>query len=157
MVHNHSEFRFMSRRALQTLANYPERNPYLRGMIPLIGFKSTTVDEVILERQTGVSKYTLNKLFNLALDGITSFSTKLLSIMVKAGLIFIIISLAIACYVIYLLFVHIAVPGLASLMLSVWFVGGVILIALEIVGIYIDKIHTVVKHHPLYNIKDLLE
>lgn len=157
MVYNHADFRFLSRRVLQALANYPERNLYLRGMIPLIGFNSTTVEDVISERQAGVSKYTLNKMLNLAMDGITSFSTKPLTLMVSAGLIFILVSLAIACYVVYSLIVHTAVPGWASLMLSVWFVGGVILVALGIVGIYIGKIYAEVKRRPLYNVKDLLD
>lgn len=157
MVYNHADFRFLSRRVLQALANYPERNLYLRGMIPLIGFNSTTVEDVISERQAGVSKYTINKMLNLAMDGITSFSTKPLTLMVSAGLIFILVSLVIACYVVYSLIVHTAVPGWASLMLSVWFVGGVILVALGIVGIYIGKIYAEVKRRPLYNVKDLLD
>ena len=157
MVYNHADFRFLSRRVLQALANYPERNLYLRGMIPLIGFNSTTVEDVISERQAGVSKYTLNKMLNLAMDGITSFSTKPLTLMVSAGLVFILVSLVIACYVLYSLIVHTAVQGWASLILSVWFVGGVILVALGIVGIYIGKIYAEVKRRPLYNIKDLLD
>lgn len=157
MVYNHADFRFLSRRVLQALANYPERNLYLRGMIPLIGFNSTTVEDVISERQAGVSKYTLNKMLNLAMDGITSFSTKPLTLMVSAGIIFILISLVIACYVLYSLIVHTAVQGWASLILSVWFVGGVVLLALGIVGIYIGKIYAEVKRRPLYNVKDLLD
>ena len=157
MVYNHADFRFLSRRVLQALANYPERNLYLRGMIPLIGFNSTTVEDVISERQAGVSKYTLNKMLNLAMDGITSFSTKPLTLMVSAGLVFILVSLVIACYVLYSLIVHTAVQGWASLILSVWFVGGVILVALGIVGIYIGKIYAEVKRRPLYNVKDLLD
>ncbi len=157
MVYNHADFRFLSRRVLQALSCYPERNLYLRGMIPLIGFNSTTVDDVIGEREAGVSKYTLSKMLNLALDGITSFSTKPLSLMVSAGLVFIFISLIIAGYVVYSLVVHTAVHGWASLMLSVWFVGGVILVAMGVLGIYIGKIYSEVKRRPIFNVKKILE
>lgn len=156
-VYNHADFRFLSRRVLQALSNYPERNLYLRGMVPLIGFKSTTVDDIISERQAGVSKYTLGKMINLAIDGISSFSTKPLGMVVSAGIIFILVSLAIACYVIYSLIVHTAVPGWASLMLSIWFVGGAVLLALGVVGMYVGKIYAEVKRRPLYNVKEILD
>lgn len=156
-VYNHADFRFLSRRVLQALSNYPERNLYLRGMVPLIGFKSTTVDDIISERQAGVSKYTLGKMINLAIDGISSFSTKPLGMVVSAGIIFILVSLAIACYVIYSLIVHTAVPGWASLMLSIWLVGGAVLLALGVVGMYVGKIYAEVKRRPLYNVKEILD
>ncbi len=156
-VYNHADFRFLSRRVLQALSNYPERNLYLRGMVPLIGFKSTTVDDIISERQAGVSKYTLGKMINLAIDGISSFSTKPLGMVVSTGIIFILVSLAIACYVIYSLIVHTAVPGWASLMLSIWFAGGAVLLALGVVGMYVGKIYAEVKRRPLYNVKEILD
>ena len=88
MVYNHADFRFLSKRVLDALANYPERNLYLRGLIPMIGFPSSTVDDVISERQAGVSKYTLSKMLNLAIDGITSFSVKPLYMVTSFGLAF---------------------------------------------------------------------
>lgn len=155
-VYNHADFRFLSRRVLDALSGFKERNIYLRGMIPMIGFPSTTVADVISERQAGVSKYTLRKMFNLALDGITSFSVKPLLAVITMGLVFILISLGILVYVLYSIFAHTAVAGWASLMLSVWFVGGVVLVAIGIVGVYVGKIYTESKGRPRYIIQDIL-
>lgn len=155
-VYNHADFRFLSRRVLDALSEFRERNVYLRGMIPMIGFPSTTVADVISERQAGRSKYTIGKMFNLALDGITSFSVKPLLAVITMGLVFILISLGILIYVLYSLFAHTAVAGWASLMLSVWFVGGVVLVAVGIVGIYVGKIYTESKGRPRYIIQDIL-
>lgn len=155
-VFNHADFRLMSRRALQMLEGYGERNLYLRGLIPMIGLPSTTVDDVIGERQAGVSKYTLSKMLNLALDGITSFSVKPLYSIVYLGIVFLIISFGIAIYVLHALITGTAVPGWSSLILSIWLVGGFILICIGITGVYIGKIYNEVKHRPLYNIQDIL-
>jgi len=155
-VYNHADFRFLSRRVLDALSEFKERNIYLRGLIPLIGFPSTKVNDVISERRAGTSKYTLRKMMNLALDGITSFSAKPLLCIVLIGLVFMLVSLGILVYVLYSLFAHTAVPGWASLMLSVWFVGGVILMAIGVVGIYVGKIYTESKGRPRYIIKSLL-
>ena len=157
MVYNHADFRFMSRRALDALSRYPERNLYLRGLIPQIGFPSTTVEDRISERQAGKSKYNLSRMMNLALDGITSFSTKPLVYVLYIGLLFILISIGIAVYVIYSLATGTAEHGWSSLMLSLWFVGGVILVALSIVGTYVGKIYGEVKQRPLYNVQDFLD
>ena len=156
-IFNHADFRLMSKRALDMLQGYDERNLYLRGLIPMIGLKSTTVDDVISEREAGKSKYVLSKMFGLALDGITSFSVRPIYGIIYLGLFFILISLIIGIYVIHALFCGTAVPGWSSLMLSVWFTGGVIMIAIGLVGIYIGKIYMEVKHRPLYNIKEVLE
>lgn len=155
-VFNHADFRLMSRRALQMLEGYGERNLYLRGLIPMIGLPSTTVDDVIGERQAGVSKYTLSKMLNLALDGITSFSVKPLYSIVYLGIVFLVISFGIAIYVLHALITGTAVPGWSSLILSIWLVGGFILICIGITGVYIGKIYNEVKHRPLYNIQDIL-
>ena len=155
-VFNHADFRLMSRRALQMLSGYDERNLYLRGLIPMIGLPSTTVDDVISERQAGTSKYTLNKMLNLALDGITSFSVKPLYNIIYLGIVFLVISFGIAIYVLHALITGTAVPGWSSLILSVWLVGGFVLICVGITGVYIGKIYNEVKHRPLYNIQDIL-
>lgn len=155
-VYNHADFRLMSRRALDMLAGYDERNLYLRGLIPMIGLQSATVDDVISERQAGASKYTLSKMLNLALDGITSFSVKPLYSIIYIGITFLIISFCIAIYVLHALIAGTAVPGWSSLILSVWLVGGFILIAVGITGVYIGKIYNEVKHRPLYNIQEIL-
>lgn len=156
IIYNHADFRFLSKRVLNALQSYPERNLYLRGLIPMIGFPSTTVDDVISEREAGVSKYTLSKMLNLALDGITSFSVKPLYLVTYIGVFFFFISICMGIYVAYSLIVHSAVQGWASLILSIWFVGGIILIAIGIVGTYVGKIYSEAKGRPKYVVQDLL-
>lgn len=155
-VFNHADFRLMSRRALNMLAGYQERNLYLRGLIPMIGLPSTTVDDVIGEREAGVSKYTLSKMLNLAMDGITSFSVKPLYNIIYLGVLFLVISLGIGIYVLHALIAGTAVPGWSSLILSIWLVGGFVLISVGVTGVYIGKIYNEVKRRPLYNIQEIL-
>ena len=155
-VYNHADFRFMSNRALKALAQYPERNLYLRGIIPTIGFRTATVDDVISERIAGQSKYTFTKMLRLASDGITSFSSKPMIIVLAAGSLMLIISLVMALYVIVSLLMGHYVPGWSSLMLSVWFIGSVITIGIGIIGTYIGKMYTEIKHRPLYIVADSL-
>ena len=156
-VFNHADFRFLSRRELDALSQYTERNLYLRGLIPLIGYSSTTVDDHISERQAGKSKYTLSKMLNLALDGITSFSVKPIYYIMYTGIAFIFISILIGIYVLVSLIMGTAVHGWASLMLSIWLVGGVTLLGVGGVGIYIGKMYNEVKHRPLYTVKEFLD
>ena len=146
----------MSRRVVEELARYDERNLYLRGIIPLIGFDSTTVDDVISERTAGKSKYTLPKMLNLALNGITSFSVKPIYGILSTGGIFVLISIAIGIYVLVSLLSGSAEHGWASLMLSIWFVGGIILLAIGVIGLYIGRIYIEVKQRPRYHIKERL-
>jgi glycosyltransferase involved in cell wall biosynthesis len=156
-IYNHADFRFISKRVLNQLALYREKNLYLRGIIPQIGYPSTTVDDVIAPRPAGESKYNLRRMLSLALNGITSFSVKPLYAILYLGIIFILISIIIGFYVIYSLIAHTAVHGWASLMLSVWLVGGFILIAVGGVGLYVGKIYQEVKDRPLYHVQDLLD
>jgi hypothetical protein len=139
------------------LADYGERNLYLRGLIPTIGLPSTTVDDVIGEREAGVSKYTLSKMLNLALNGITAFSVKPMYAIFTIGMLFIVVAFCIGIYVAYSLIMGTAVPGWSSLILSIWLVGGVILISMGVTGVYIGKIYTEVKRRPLYNIQEVLD
>lgn len=155
-VYNHADFRLMSRRALDMLADYDERNLYLRGLIPQIGLPSATVDDVISERYAGHSKYTLQKMLNLALNGITSFSVKPMYAIFHLGLVFLLVAVCIGIYVLHALITGTAVPGWASLILSIWIVGGFILISIGITGVYIGKIYTEVKRRPLYHIEEIL-
>lgn len=155
-IFNHADFRLMSRRALDLLAEYKEKNLYLRGMIPMIGLNTTTEDDVISERAAGHSKYTLSKMLSLALNGIAAFSIKPIYLITYMGVAFLFISLLIAAYVVRAIIVGTAVSGWASLMLSIWFVGGAVLLALGIVGLYIGNIYKEVKRRPLYHIKDIL-
>jgi glycosyltransferase involved in cell wall biosynthesis len=155
-VYNHADFRFMSKSALNLLSQYKEKNLYLRGLIPLIGLPSTTVEDRISERMAGSSKYTFNKMIGLALDGITSFSVKPIFIIMHLGFFFLLISLLIGIDIIYSLVTGNYVKGWASLMVSIWFTGGVVLVALGTIGLYIGKIYKETKCRPLYNIKDFL-
>ena len=156
-VYNHADFRLMSRRALDMLATYPEHNLYLRGLIPQIGLQHTTVDDVISERFAGQSKYTLHKMLRLALNGITAFSVKPLFLIFNLGVLFLIIAFCIGIYVVHALVAGTAVPGWSSLILSIWLVGGFVLISLGIVGTYLGQIYTEVKHRPLYHVAEILE
>ena len=156
-VYNHADFRLMSRRALDMLATYPEHNLYLRGLIPQIGLQHTTVDDVISERYAGQSKYTLHKMLRLALNGITAFSVKPLFLIFNLGVLFLIIAFCIGIYVVRALIIGTAVPGWSSLILSIWLVGGFVLISLGIVGTYLGQIYTEVKHRPLYHVAEILE
>ena len=156
IIYNHSEFRLLSKRTVEQLSHYSERNLYLRGLIPMIGYPATTVDDVISQRTAGKSKFTFKKLLMLAIDGITSFSTKPISLIVGAGLFCLLISIGIFIYVICSYVEHLSVPGWPSIMLSLWFIGGLLLVSIGIIGEYIGKIYIEVKHRPLYNIEKVL-
>lgn len=155
-VFNHADFRLMSRRALDELAQYDERNLYLRGIVPLLGLRTDTVDDVIGEREAGKSKYTLKKMVNLAVDGITSFSVKPIHLIFGAGLFFLGISVLMTIYILWSFFVHSVVPGWTSMMLSLWFIGSILLLAIGVIGEYIGKIYVEVKARPRYHIESLL-
>ena len=155
-VYNHADFRLMSRRALDMLSTYKEHNLYLRGLIPMIGLKHSTVDDVISERFAGQSKYTLKKMLRLALNGITAFSVRPLFLIYNIGILFLAIAFCIGCYVVYSLVVGTAVQGWSSLILSIYLVGGFILISMGIMGTYIGQIYTEVKRRPLYHVAEIL-
>ena len=155
-VYNHADFRLMSKRAVHALSGYHERNLFLRGIIPSIGYKTDVVYEDLRARQAGESKYTLSKMLNLAVDGITSFSIKPVRFVVILGFVFILISLGILIYVLTSVVKGNYVAGWASLMLSIWFIGGCILVCLGIVGEYVGKIYMEVKERPRYHIEEKL-
>lgn len=156
-VYNHADFRLMSRRAVDALCRFEERNLFLRGLVPLIGYTTDSVYYDRLERQAGESKYPLSKMLSFAIDGVTSFSVKPLRLIFDLGVIFLFISLAILVYVIVALCKGNGVQGWASLMLSIWFVGGCLLICLSIIATYIGRIYTEEKHRPRYNIEKYLK
>ena len=156
-VYNHADFRLMSKRAVNALCQYEERNLFLRGLVPLLGYKTDSVYYDRLERQAGESKYPLSKMLSFAIDGVTSFSVKPLRLIFDLGLIFLLISLAILIYVIVSLCKGNGVQGWASLMLSIWFVGGCVLICLSVIAAYIGRIYTEGKHRPRYNIEKYLK
>jgi polyisoprenyl-phosphate glycosyltransferase len=155
-IYNHADFRLMSNRVLDQLSLYKEKNLYLRGLIPLMGFKSITVDDVISKRTAGKSKYTLQKMLRLAIDGITSFSVRPVHLILCVGFIFLLITFFIFIYVLGSFFTHHVVAGWTSIMISIWFIGSVVLIALGVLGIYVGKIYVEVKGRPLYTIDTVL-
>jgi len=155
-VYNHADFRLLSHRALDMLSTYKEHNLYLRGLIPLIGLPSTIVEDVISERTEGTSKYTLYKMLYLAMNGITAFSVRPMHAIFYIGMLFLIIAIGIGIYVAHAFIVGSAVLGWASLILSVWLVGGFIILSIGISGIYIGNIYNEVKRRPLYHITEIL-
>ena len=151
---NHADFRLMSQKAIHELSKYSERNIYLRGIIPMLGMRSVTVSEEIRERRGGISKYTLSKMLRLGCDGITSFSVTPINFIVYAGVFMMLIALGMFCYVVGSVLFSYVVPGWASIMISLWFIGAVITLAIGIIGIYVGKIFIEVKHRPLYSIRN---
>lgn len=152
-VYNHADYRLMSRRAVKQLLNYRERNLFLRGIVPLVGYRTDSVFYDRSERLAGESKYPLSKMINFAVNGITSFSIKPVRMVLTLGIIFTLIALGILIYVLIAYFSGRTVSGWASLILSLWFIGGCVLIGLGIVGEYIGKIYIEVKDRPRYNIE----
>lgn len=150
-VYNHADFRLMSSRAVEQLSNYGERNMFLRGIVPLIGYKTDCVYYERKERMAGESKYPLKKMVSFAFDGITSFSIKPISFIFTLGLIIIFCSIVAAIYALIAFFCGNTVPGWTSLMLSIWFIGGVQLVSVGLIGQYIGKVYIESKHRPRYN------
>jgi glycosyltransferase involved in cell wall biosynthesis len=155
-VYNHADFRLMSKRAVEEFSNYHENNLFLRGMVPLIGYSSAQVLYDRKERAAGESKYPLKKMVALAFNGISSFSVKPISLIMGVGFVFVLFSIIAAIYALISYFTSRVVPGWTSLILSIWFLGGMQLLAIGMVGQYIGKIYIEVKHRPRYNIEKVL-
>lgn len=153
LIPNHADFRLLGKNALQALLEFPERNLFLRGMVRLVGFKETNVYFDCNERFAGKSKYTTKRMVAFAMDGITSFSVRPLRIITLIGLICLGISIAEMIYVLVAYFRGHTIPGWASLLFSVWFLGGLLLFSIGIVGEYIGKIYKEVKRRPRYFIE----
>lgn len=153
-VYNHADYRLMTRRAVEALLCYEERNLFLRGLIPLLGYRSARVMYARKERQAGESKYPFTRMLSLAFNGITSFSMSLVHMVLWLGILFLLIALAITAWVAACLIRQEAITGWSSLILSIWFCSGCTLIGLGIVGEYVGKIYMEVKRRPRYNIKD---
>ncbi|MBQ3088309.1 MAG: glycosyltransferase family 2 protein [Clostridia bacterium] len=156
-VYNHADFRLMSHRAVEALAEYKERNLFLRGIVPLIGFKTENVYYERSKRVAGESKYPLKKMLKFAFDGITSFSIKPITLITTLGIVIIICSIAALIYSLISYFTGNAEPGWASLIISIWFLGGVQLAAIGLVGQYVGKIYVESKERPRYNIEKYLK
>lgn len=156
-VYNHADFRLMSKRAVEQLCQYRERNLFLRGIVPMIGYETGIVYYDRSRRTAGTSKYPLRKMINFAIDGITSFSTRPVRLVFATGFVFLFFSLLILGYVLLSLITHHAVPGWTSVILSIWFVGSFVLMGLGIVGEYIGKIYIEVKDRPRYNVSEICQ
>ena len=157
IVFNHADFRLMSKRAVKSLSEYKEVNLFLRGIVPLIGFKSAKVYYERSERFAGKSKYPFRKMISFALDGITSFSVKPIRMILTMGLLIFIISIGILIYSLIEHFYGDTVLGWSSIMVSIWALGGLELLAIGIVGEYIGKMYLETKRRPRFAISDILD
>lgn len=155
-VYNHADFRLMSARAMKQLGQYKERNLFLRGMVPLIGYKTATVTYARKERLAGESKYPLKKMLSFAWDGITSFSIKPISMIMTFGGVIVACSVIAFIYTLVSYFMGHVSPGWSSLMISVWFLGGVQLLFIGVVGQYVGKTYIESKERPRYNVEKFL-
>lgn len=150
IVYNHADYRLMSRRAVEALSQYDEVNLFLRGIVPLIGFKTDVVYYARSERFAGVSKYPLKKMLSFAFDGITSFSIRPIRMITFLGLFISVISMFLILYIVISSFFNRTVTGWNSIVCSLWLLGGLQLLAIGIVGEYIGKIYLEVKHRPRF-------
>ena len=150
VIFNHADFRLMSARAISALAMYKETNVFLRGLVPMIGFKSRIVTYERAERTAGESKYPLKKMLALAWEGITSLSVQPIRIITMSGIIILFVSLVMIAYSIMSFFSHSAVSGWTSILCSIWALGGLLLVAIGVIGEYIGKIYLEAKHRPKY-------
>ncbi|MDB5801180.1 MAG: glycosyltransferase [Rhodocyclales bacterium] len=157
IVFNHADYRLMSRRTIEALGEYKEVNLFLRGLMPLLGFRTSTVEYDRAERFAGESKYPLGKMISLAWQGVTSFSTYPLRLITGIGTVISMVSLGLASWaLITRLFTNEALPGWASTVIPMYFLGGVQLLSLGVIGEYVAKIYNETKNRPRFHI-DLLE
>ena len=154
LVYNHADYRLLSQRATRALLSFGEVNMFLRGMVPLLGFKSAKVYYERGVRVAGESKYPLKKMLAFAMDGITSFSNKPIRWVLLTGIIFALLGVVMAVYTLASLISGHSVAGWASIMMSIWLIGGVQLIALGIVGEYVGKIYMETKRRPKFILEE---
>lgn len=150
IIYNHADYRLMSKRAVKALLQYPERNLFLRGMVRKVGFKEGFVYYDRKEREAGNTKYPLSKMIRLSFDGITSFSVAPLQFITIIGLIMMVVSVLAIVWAVYEYIKDHTIQGWTSILVSLWFIGGVVTTALGVIGTYIGKIYSEVKRRPLY-------
>lgn len=155
LVFNHADYRLMSKRALEGLSEFDEVNTFLRGIVPLIGYKSTTVEYSRGKREAGKSKYNLRKMISFAMEGITSFSVRPIKLALALGVISFLVSIGMLCYCFYEHSIGNTVSGWASLGVSIWAIGGLQMLMLGVVGEYVGKIYLETKHRPKYIIESV--
>lgn len=156
ITYNHADYRLMSRRALEALECFDEVNLFLRGIVPMVGFKSDTVYYERKERFAGESKYPLKKMLAFAFEGITSFSIKPIRMITSLGIMIFIVSLLMIIYSLIRHFTGATIEGWTSVTVSVWAIGGLQLLAIGIIGEYIGKTYLEVKHRPKYIIEEYI-
>jgi len=156
-IYNHADYRLMSRRAIEALREYPEANLYLRGIVPLIGFETCTVEYDRSPRVAGETKYPLRKMLSLAVQAITSFSIMPLRLIALMGLIVFVVALAVTAWVLWVTIVaHRTVPGWASTVLPIYFLGGAQLLSLGVIGEYLGKIYLETKQRPRFLVEQMI-
>ncbi|MCD5424009.1 glycosyltransferase family 2 protein [Limosilactobacillus fermentum] len=153
LVPDSADYRLLSKRATEALLQYKERNLFLRGMVPLVGYPSAKVYYSRKERFAGKSKYPLGKMLHFAFDGISSFSIAPIQLILILGILTTSISIIMMIYVLVEKILGHALTGWASLMISIWLLGGIQLISVSVIGEYVGKIFTEVKHRPRFNIE----
>ncbi len=156
-VYNHADYRLMSRKALEALSYFGEVNLFLRGMVPMLGFKTDIVYYERGVRFAGESKYPLKKMLSFAMEGITSLSTKPIKLITSLGFLIFFVSFLVFVYSIVRFFTGQTVAGWTTTVLSVWAIGGLIMISLGVIGEYIGKIYLETKHRPRYIIDSYLK
>ncbi|GBG95723.1 glycosyl transferase [Ligilactobacillus salitolerans] len=154
LVPDSADYRLLSKRATSTLLQYKERNLFLRGMVPLVGYRSTKVYYARKERFAGKSKYPLKKMLNFAFDGITSFSVAPIHMIMNLGIMVVIVCLAMMIYTLVRKMMGDVITGWSSIMISIWLIGGVQLISISVIGEYVGKIFSEVKQRPRYVIEE---
>ncbi len=155
IVYDHADYRLLSSRVIKELGNFKEVNLFLRGIVPMVGFKSTVVKYDRAKRFAGESKYPLKKMIAFAVDGITSLSVKPIRMIMSIGMIMFLISMVLLVYYIIGYFKGNTIAGWATLVVSIWGIGGIQLFAIGIIGEYIGKIYLETKARPRYIIEDL--
>ena len=153
VIFNHADFRLMSKRALQAFSLYRETNIFMRGMVPLIGYKSAIVKYERAERLAGESKYPMKKMLSLAWEGVTSLSIKPIRMITWLGLFIFVVSLIMIVYSLVSFFMGVAVSGWASTLASIWALGGLQLLAIGVIGEYLGKIYLETKRRTRFIIE----
>ena len=156
MVYNHADYRLLSRRALEALLSFGEVNMFLRGMVPMLGFNKAIVEYERGERVAGESKYPLKKMIAFAMEGVTSLSNKPIRLVTLAGVICGLLGVVMAIYVLVSLFRGHSVAGWASIMMSIWLLGGMQLVALGLIGEYVGKIYMETKRRPKFILEEYI-
>jgi glycosyltransferase involved in cell wall biosynthesis len=156
IVHNHADYRLASRKALDGLMEHRERNLFLRGIFPMLGFRNTVVEYDRKERAAGTTKYPVRRMLAFAIEGVTSFSVVPLRIVTFLGLAAFLISVVLTVWAFWQKYTGHTIPGWSSLIISIYFLGAVQLVSVGLIGEYIGKIYREVKGRPRYLIAEEL-